>query len=319
MLLLRIDMGSLVILGAAGFLGGCIIEQEPSFAIKAVVRKKPTKAFNNSRSVTWFELDISIPNILDSVLEKDDIVINTTYITNDDLSSNLILIKNIIDSCTKIGVSKLLHCSTADVVGNVKDNLINETIKCQPVTKYEKTKFAVEQALQSSVAQGLRVIIVRPTAIVGSDGKNLLKLINSLLTGSKIINYLRASLFKNRNMHLVSVTTVASAILHLLKLDILPDQNIYFISNDNDPSNNFISVETILKDALKIQKRRVPLIPIPLSFLTILLKIKGRSGYNVKRKFDSQKLIKTNFCQNETLSNTIYQLGKVRAINRDLY
>ncbi|MCL9683549.1 NAD-dependent epimerase/dehydratase family protein [Legionella maioricensis] len=302
-------MPSLVILGAGGFLGKAIIEQGASlFPIKAVVRKKKSDT-QHSDKITWFELDLLIPGALDEVLEKDDIIVNTAYIPGDNDSDNLQLINNVIDSCIRNKIQRLIHCSTANVVGAVKNCRIDESVVCEPLTQYEQVKFAIEERVLKSSLDGLDVIVLRPTAIVGPEGKNLLKLADALMKGSQFVNYLRASLFRNRKMHLVSVHNVAAAILHLSQAS-LSNRGIYFISSDDDPQNNFISIESILRETLGLGRRKIPLLPIPLSVLSILLKLKGRSGFNLGRTYDSKKLFSTNFTPVDSLDNAVNQFGK---------
>lgn len=303
-------MPSLVILGAGGFLAKAIIERGINvFPIKAVVRKKKSETQNSDR-ITWFEADLLTAGALDGILEKEDIVVNTAYIPGDNDSDNLHLINNVIDSCIQNKVKRLIHCSTANVVGAVKSSHIDETIECKPLTKYEQVKFAVEEQVLKSGLKDLNIIVLRPTAIVGSEGKNLVKLADALMKGSPVVNYLRASLFKNRKMHLVSVHNVAAAILHLSTQESLFGRDIYFISSDDDPKNNFLSVETILRETLGLRRRKIPLLPIPSSFLSMLLKFKGRSEFNLSRTYDSQKLFATNFIPVDSLDNAVSEFGK---------
>jgi nucleoside-diphosphate-sugar epimerase len=304
-------MSSLVILGAGGFLGKAIIERGTSlFPVKAVVRQKKSDVHFNSDRITWFEADLLIPGALDGILEKNDIIVNTAYIPGDNDADNLHLINNIIDSCIRNDVRRLIHCSTANVVGAVKNSHIDESVVCQPLTKYEQVKFAIEEQVLMSGLDDLNVTILRPTAIVGSEGKNLLKLADALMKGSQFVNYLRASLFRNRKMHLVSVHNVAAAILHLSTQDSLPSRDIYFISSDDDPKNNFLSIESILRETLGLKRRKIPVLPIPSSFLSMLLQLKGRSGFNLSRTYDSKKLFSTNFIPVDSLDNAVSQFGK---------
>ncbi len=304
-------MPSLVILGAGGFLAKAIIEQGTSlFPIKAVIRKKKPDTHLNSDKITWFESDLLIPGALDEILEKDDIIVNTAYIPGDSDTDNLHLINNIIDSCIRSKAKRLIHCSTANVVGAVKHSHIDESIICQPLTQYEQVKFALEEQVLKNGLDDLNVIVLRPTAIVGPGGKNLLTLVDALLKGNQLVNYLRASLFRNRKMHLVSVHNVAAAILHLAIQEPLSSRGIYFISSDEDPKNNFLSIESILRETLGLKRRKIPLLPIPLSFLSLLLKLKGRSGFNLSRTYDSKKLFSTNFIPVDSLDNAVSQFGK---------
>jgi nucleoside-diphosphate-sugar epimerase len=304
-------MSSLVILGAGGFLGRAIIAQrDVFFPIKAVARKTPVDADLHADNITWYELDLLVPHSLDSVLEPGDIVVNTAYLKTGSDDENLRLVNNIIDSCRQLGAKRLLHCSTAVVAGMTKKTPVDETTPCAPYTPYERNKFALEKRVLECLSSNLEVIIVRPTPMVGLGGKNLLKLAESLKNGNQFVNYLRACLFRKRKMHLVPVNTVASAILHLIRQDNAKNGDIYYISSDHDAANNFLSVEKFLLQALGRKPRKIPVLPVPSLFLSILLKLKGRSESSLHRIYDSKKLRSTNFTPVDTLHDAVIEFGK---------
>lgn len=305
-------MTSLVILGAAGFLGKTIIKcaSNERLPIKAIVRKKTTETAINNEGVSWHELDLLTPGTLDKVIEMGDIVINTVYIPTDNKKDNLLLIDNVLTSCIKKKAKRIIHCSTADVVGTVKDINIDESTICNPLTPYEQVKFDIEQHITNSPLENIETIIVRPSAIVGAGGKNLAKLAGSLMHGNKLVNYLRASVFRKRKMHLVSAHNVAAAILHLSSLQNVLSGSTYFISSDDDPDNNFLSIEKILLQALGLKNRKIPLLPIPSFFLSTLLVLKKRSGVNLARTYKSKKLLNTNFTPIDSLHNAVSQFAK---------
>ncbi len=304
-------LDSLVILGANGFVGKAIMLRiSPFIPIKAVARSIPPDHLHISPHITWYSADLLVPGSLTTILGKDDVVINLAYMRTADKDDNVRMIQHIIDSCLKNKVKKLIHCSTAVVVGTVKNARIDETTPCVPSTAYELNKFAVEQCVIAAGQKGLHVSILRPTAIVGPGGKNLLKLSNSLLNGNKVINYLRASLFSSRKMHLVPVGTVADSLLYIAMQDNLPNGEIYFISADDDPENNFLNIEKILRSALGLRPRKMPLLPLPLGLLSFLLKVMGRSELNLARTYDSSKLHSINFSSVHTVCDTVTEFGK---------
>jgi len=307
-------MPSLVILGAGGFLGKAIIAQKRTFRIKAVARKIPADVTINSDKTIWYESDLLIPKSLDGILEEDDIVINTAYIESNNENDNLCMIDNIIAACVQNKVKRLIHCSTANVVGAAKNLHVDESVICKPTTEYERVKFLMEQRLLSSRLTNLEMVILRPTAIVGPGGKNLLKLANSLINGNKFVNYLRASLFGKRKMNLVPIQNVVAAILHLSTQQEISNGAIYFISSDDDPENNFFSIEKMLLEALGLRHRKIPLIPIPRSILSMMIKFKGRSGEDSSRVYDSNQLIATGYIPEVSLQTAIKEFGKIMRI-----
>lgn len=302
-------MPSLVVLGASGFLGKVVIEQASfSFFIKAVARQLPLHKELYPNKVCWYEANLLEPNSLDNILGPGDVVINLAYMNSVRAQDNFCLINNIINSCIKNNVKKLIHISTANVVGITNNPNVNELTSCQPLTPYEQVKYEIEHQVLGATVKGLDVNILRPTAIVGADGENLKKLANSLVNGNKFVNYLRACFFGKRKMHLVSVRTVAAAVLHLGIRHDLQSGSIYFVSADDDSLNNFLSVEEILIKTLNLPPRRFPVFIFPRICLSILLKLKRKSE-SVVRVYDSTKLLATNFTPNHTLSAAINEFA----------
>jgi len=303
-------MPSLVILGASGFLGRAMIAlRNHSFSVKAVARRIPSDIDIHIEGVTWYKADLLLSSSLDHVLENGDIVINLAYLKSENDADHLCMINNIINSCLQNNVRRLIHCSTAVVAGKTKESWVDEETVCFPVTPYERIKLNLEQCVLDATLMGLDVAILRPTAIVGPNGRNLIKLANSLINGSRLVNYFRASLFGRRKMHLVPVSSVAAAMVHLASSKVLLNGNIYIISSD-DPLNNFISVESILLNSLGLQPRKIPILPFPFLFLSILLKLKGCSDSTVGKVYDSTKLHATNFTAVDSLSETIKEFGE---------
>lgn len=304
-------MPSLVILGANGFLGRAILEQKNfHLPVKAVARNVPSDERLFEKGITWYKADLLIPSALDHIVEKGDIVINLAYIKVADAADNLKMIDNIVEACLRYGARRLIHCSTAAVTGRAANACVDETTTCLPVTKYEYSKFAVEQRVLNINLSALDWAILRPTAIVGVGGENLLKLIDSLINGSRVINYLRACLFGRRNMHLVPVRNVAAAMAHLVTQQNTLNGHIYIVSSDSDPENNFRDVEAMLLRALKLKPRKIPVLQLPLLCLSILLKFRGRSESNLIRVYDSKKILATHFIPVDSVYDAVNQLGK---------
>jgi nucleoside-diphosphate-sugar epimerase len=304
-------MPALVILGASGFLGRAVMAAGRfPMPIKAVSRKAPADGNYDRERVTWLEADLSMPSALDDVLEPDDIIVNLAYTSNAGEAVNLGLIDNIVQGCLRRRAARLIHCSTAVVVGAPKLSGVLETTPCRPSTPYGRTKLALEHRVLSAVPRGLDVGILRPTAIVGPGGQNLVKLARSLQSGVAIVNYLRASLLSVRAMHLVPARNVAAAVLHLAGLPVPLAGNIYQVSSDDDPNNNFRSVERTLSVSLGLQPRSLPLLPVPEGVLLLLLRILGRPERDVASAYDSRKLLATGFKPIDTVLNAVREFGE---------
>ena len=304
-------MSSLVILGAGGFVGKALIGGGHSpLPIKAVARNIPSDADLTRSGVTWLAADLLTSTSLKEVMEPRDVVINLAYMPDAGEADNVRLIDNVIEACLRSRVPRLVHCSTAIVAGATRASRVVESTPCEPRTPYEITKWALEQRVRNALSTGLDVGILRPTAILGPGGQNLLKLAKSLQTGSRIANYFRACLFGRRPMHLVPVRNVAAALLHLAVLPAALNGNIYNVSSDDDPTNNFESVEAILLRSLGLQPRKLPLLPLPMQVLALILRLLGRSVTNMARIYDSQKLLATNVVPVDSVADAVREFGE---------
>ncbi len=309
-------MSSLVILGSGGFLGQALLDNNNLLKpIKAVVRNIPSNVDLSKKEVTWIEADLMSPFALFDILSKDDIVINLAYIPDNDNLKNITLLSNIIEACLHCKVSKLVHCSTAVVVGNIKMNYINELTPCNPSTLYEQTKLELEESLLSISFKELDVGILRPTAIVGYGGKNLLKLARSLTHGNKFVNYLKTCVLGTMPMHLVPVRNVVSALLHLAFSAKKLDGNIFIVSSDEDVDNNFQKVEEILLDELGINKVLIPYLFLPKVLQSFLFKLINRNDISMDRTFDSKKLNDYGYKPVDSVKEAILQFS--RSIKED--
>jgi nucleoside-diphosphate-sugar epimerase len=307
-------MSSLVILGASGFLGRALISAVPRpLPVKAVARHIPPDAELQQvqqEGITWIEADLVISASLYDVLHPGDIVVNLAYMPFGGEAGNETMINNIVEACLSRRVARLVHCSTAVVAGVVTQSRILESTPCLPRLPYERIKWTLEQKVLSAVPKGLDVGILRPTAIVGTGSRNLVKLARSLLHGNRIVSYLRASVFARRPMHLVPVRDVVLALLHLANLPVPLNGNIYHVSSDEDPDNNFRTIEQVLSRALGLPSRRLPLLPVPPQLLALLLRALGRSETNLGRVYDSRKLLNTGFRPVDSVLRAVRDFGE---------
>ena len=301
-------MNSVVVIGAGGFLGRAFVENSDiQVPVKAVTRNIPNDKSISCKNITWIEADAMIFSSLVGVLSEGDMVINLAYIDDNEKISNIYLIDNIIKACLFSKVSRLVHCSTAVVVGDTKTDYVSELSSCNPITPYEQTKVAVETRVMSALSKGLDVGILRPTAIVGHNGKNLLKLAHSLMYGNRFVNYLKACVLGRMPMHLVPVRSVVLALLHLTLSPKTLSGNIFIVSADEDVDNNFQKVEEILLDELGLKRTRFPYIPIPRILQLLVFKLANRN--NINRLYDSKKLIDYGFKPVDSVDQAIRQFA----------
>lgn len=301
-------MRVIAVIGATGFIGNHLLKyiaaNHNGAELRVLVRKNYPKVFGSN--VTFVEGDILTSEGLDQLLVPGAIVFNLAFLT-DQLADNVLAAKNIIQSCSKNKVKRLIHCSTAVVAGASAEDIITENTPCQPVTVYEKTKIEVENALITLSSNEVEVVVLRPTAVFGPGGKNLLKLANTISKGFKFSNYLRSKILAYRSMNLVAVENVVTALIFLALREENLNREVFIVSDDDDLKNNYLDVENLLSTELLgphhvNHNRKFTLTPWMLKGLFAIL---GRSAVNPIVKYDASKLVKFGYKKATTLDSSL--------------
>jgi len=232
---------------------------------------------------------------LRELIEPDCTVVNLVYLWNAGEAENLSACGGLLEACKAANIRRLIHCSTASVVGRTADDLVTENTPCRPITEYGITKLAVERAILEAARGCFEATILRPAAVFGSDGENLKKIADDLTNGKRIRNYLRSCLFGTRRMNLVCVENVVHSILFLAGYGSRLGGEVFNISDDDSPLNNFAHIERALMRALGIPDYSLPRIAVPPSMLSLLLELRRRDNVNPYCNYSSEKLIGYGF------------------------
>jgi nucleoside-diphosphate-sugar epimerase len=288
---------TIVILGATGYIGRHLLASLvtcKNIRIKVLARPQ----LQERHSIQWPEHvefiqgDLNDVNSLHSLLEPGCTVINLVYSWKGGEQGNLAMIRNLLDACLSAGIARLIYCSTAVVSGRISENQLTEATECRPVSEYGITKLKIEQTLMTTAKGHFDTVILRPTAVFGPGpgGKQLKKLTADLLHGKPWRNYLKSCLFGRRRMNLVYIDNVIAAILFLAQYAKPIKREVFIVSDDAFPSNNFIAVERYLMRSLGIPDYPLPRITLPLGFLSLLLQGLGRDNINPRCNYSQNKL-----------------------------
>ncbi|RJQ25926.1 NAD(P)-dependent oxidoreductase [Candidatus Parcubacteria bacterium] len=297
-------MGRFFVFGAAGFIGQHLIREVDSDMISPVTRRLKKRIPADHKDRTWLVADLLNPHSIEQILTPGSIVINLAYSGSSSSEDNITMVENLVQACRRAHVSKLVHCSTAVVVGENPSPTVSEDTKCLPVTPYEKTKYQIESLLLDAANDDLKIYILRPTAVIGPGGQNLKKLLWATKAGNSVMNYIRSSLFGNRNLNLVAVKDVVGALMHLSKLSSF-HSGVYICSADDDPDNRYDKVEAIMRELLEKQKRIKPT-PLPKQILKLILRVsRSGAGRFANRNYSSEKLFHTGFQRSESVAQAV--------------
>ena len=158
-----------------------------------------------------------MPDSLRGFMEPGCTVVHLAYLQGVGESENLAAIANLLEACKDANIKRLIHCSTAAVVGRVPDDIITEDTPCNPVSEYGIIKYKIEKAVGDAAGGSFDVAILRPTSIFGPKGGSLKKLIGNLMTKKNIRNYLKSCLFNKRRMNLVHMGNVVAAVIFMVE------------------------------------------------------------------------------------------------------
>jgi UDP-glucose 4-epimerase len=173
------------------------------------------------------------------------------------------------------GVKKFIYLSSLKVNGesNPCDSPISKITPTIPIGDYAISKFMGEQKLiKICTLSNLAFIIIRPPLVYGKDvGANFYKLIK-LIKSSRIHAF---AAFKNKRSF-VAINNLNS-LIHKCLIDQRANNNIFFVSDDNDIS--FADLVNSIANALNM---KIINIYIPLIFFKFIGFITGRS-YLIKK------------------------------------
>jgi len=285
------------IIGGTGFIGRHLISElhnEAYHNVKILTRDERASTSQHSP----FQItqgNLLDPDSLNRFITTDSTVVNLAYLSGSLLKLNLKATENIIDACLKKRVTRLIHCSTAVVAGCIKDDVIDEDTACIPVTPYEKTKLEIEKILINSLQSKTQVIILRPTAVFGRHGKNLIKVANDLLSVPPLITFLKTTIFYKRRLNLVCVENVVSAILFLMQINDRMDGERFIVSDDDEIENNYYDIINLLANYFGHKPLKAFYIPYRYLILRMLLIASKRSNTNAHRNYSSKKLFSLGF------------------------
>ena len=294
------SMHTIAITGASGYIGRHLVAQLNQLAdvrVKVLTRTRPRPqgTINFDKGVEVVEGDLHKPLSLSGFLEPGCTVVHLAYLQGGGQTENLRATLTLVEACQAAKIQRLIHCSTAAVVGRVNDDTVNEATPCNPISEYGITKLKIEEAILEASKSGFDSVILRPTSVFGPEGEPLKKLVADLIASKNIRNYLKSCLFGERRMNLVYVDNVVAAII----FTIIQEKNFggdrFIVSEDDNAKNNFADVENFLRSQLMVDDYVVPRILFPLSWLSFLLKLLGRNNINPRCNYDPAKLLALGF------------------------
>jgi nucleoside-diphosphate-sugar epimerase len=288
-----------IVTGATGYLGMNII--------KILHSLKGVDVYGISQSKFIKNLQISKENLCDSSsidLFKDfEVIINCAY-DNKSKINNLKITDNLLKASNHKNIKLFIHISTAVVSGLTSQNYIDDETLENPTNEYQINKLEIENKLISNIEKRVKLIILRPTMVIGKNSVNLDFIINKYKNKNPI-HFMYFSILRKRKTNLVSVNNVIDVIVDIIRNPEKFGDTKYILSQDDDPNNNYENLDKIIRNLYKIKPRKVKLFIPNVVLKIIFLLLKSHTSPFIK--FYSSNLKKINYSFNEDIKTAIIE------------
>jgi len=181
----------LFVTGATGFTGGHLARElvRQGHEVHAMVRKGSDVSELKDPGITLFEGSLTSHKDLEKAMagcEKAYHIAAVFRTANHPDSYyhdiNVGGTVAILETAQKLGLERVIHCSTGGVHGHIADPPCTETSPLKPGDIYQVSKLEGEQAVMAAAQKGQRVSVFRPASIYGPGDLRLLKLFKTIHT-----------------------------------------------------------------------------------------------------------------------------------------
>jgi dihydroflavonol-4-reductase len=211
----------ILVTGATGFIGKHLVKKlgATDHEVRCLVRRAPDVAYMKELGAMPSMGDVTDPQSLREGLAGCHCVVNlaNVYSMWEPDSSiyrdvNVTGTVNVLECSSEMGVSKIVHVSTAGVYGKPDDVPFNEASAPGPerFSEYTRTKYEGELAAREFCRRhGLSLVVICPGAVVGpGDTKPTGKYIEDIAAGRMPV-----AVYRDVAMTYVHVSDVAEAII----------------------------------------------------------------------------------------------------------
>ena len=302
----------LALIGGSGFIGRHLLRalaNDRTGQVRVLVHAHDPCERLTAPNISTASGDLLKPGSLEALITTGCTVVNLAYMSARSRDDNLAAVTNLAKACRIGRARRMVHVSTAAVVGAASGDVITEATPPDPRVDYESTKLEIERRLTVEARNAFELVILRPTAVLGPGGKNLITLAAGLLGDTALKNYARACLHGRRKMNLVCVDNVVAAIRFATEVHVTSPSEIFIVSDDDDTLNNYRDVASILRRSLGRGDYAVPPLPISRTLLRMVLKFRGRSNANPNRVYSDARLTGAGFRKATTLAAGLASFG----------
>jgi nucleoside-diphosphate-sugar epimerase len=187
----------LLVTGASGFTGGHLarIFARGGHHVRALVRQSSQRAALNADGIETVLGSLDDGASLKRAVAGVDVVYNIAALYRDAGMAaskyheiNAAAVGTLIEAAAGAGATRLVHCSTVGVHGDIEYPPANEDAPLRPGDVYQRTKVEGERIAREAAARtGLPVTIARPSGIYGPGDRRLLKLFKGVARGRFVV------------------------------------------------------------------------------------------------------------------------------------
>jgi nucleoside-diphosphate-sugar epimerase len=253
----------IAVTGATGLLGSSIIRKllEDGEQVIAIKRKESDTSLLNDvlNKITVRDADILDPVALSDALQDVSVVIHAAGLVSFQprdkkrlYETNVQGTRNIINTSLQHNIKKFIHVSSVAALGRPKDvEQLDEKQKWAESpfnTVYAESKYFAELEVMRGHEEGLEVVIVNPSVILGPGDWNK--------SSSKIFDYVwrERSFYSDMSINYVDVKDVTRAIIQLMNNGV--DGERYILNAGN------ISCQLLFEKIAKNFKKKPPTIRV---------------------------------------------------------
>ena len=171
-------MAKVLITGGGGFIGSHLVDSQ--LALGHLVRTVDLHVEHLAHTADHPRLEVVVGDLLDAELVQRlvdgidlvyhlasahlDVSLTDDYYRQVNVDATVGLLK----AARAAAVSRVVHCSSVGVIGEVVNPPADESSPCHPTNIYEQTKLAGERAaLRYAAESGLPVVVARPAWVYG--------------------------------------------------------------------------------------------------------------------------------------------------------
>lgn len=170
--------------GASGFIGSHLVEHlfQKKWHIKALLHKSK---ISKEEEIEVIRGDIRDFHALRNALVGTDVLfhmaaaLGSAIINKKDFFDiNVVGTKNILKAAKAANVKRIVHLSSAGVLGSVrKDEIAPEDYSLHPRNSYDESKLEGERFALQMAREGMNIVIIRPGWVYGPGDRRTFKLI----------------------------------------------------------------------------------------------------------------------------------------------